>query len=147
MVIKGSELIEQVASINSQYDILKTHFLKFKMLVKEHAAIFSNQEKLVINKSPHENEFHLIFCDRWFSFKLTASLLPNQKLQGRISFSEIHNQQQIPSSLPFSFLVDEFGNAAVEKPEETQQDINITYPRSAVYLTALCLMKAFDTPH
>ena len=147
MVIKGSELIEQVAAINSHYDILKTHFLQFKMLLKEHAAIFNNQEKLVINKSPHENEFHLIFCDRWFSFKLTASLLPSQKLQGRISFSEINNQQPLHNTLLYSFLIDEIGNAAVEKPEETQQEINITYPRSAVYLTSFCVMKAFDTPH
>ena len=147
MVIKGSELIEQVASINSHYDILKTHFLQFKMLLKEHAAIFNNQEKLVINKSPHENEFHLIFCDRWFSFKLTASLLPSNKLQGRISFSEINIQHPIPGSLLYSFLIDEIGNAAVEKPEETQQEINITFPRSAVYLAAMCLMKAFDSPH
>jgi hypothetical protein len=44
-------------------------------------------------------------------------------------------------------LLEEIGNAAIEKPEETQQEINIAYPISAVYLTALCLMKAFDTPH
>jgi hypothetical protein len=50
------------------------------------------------------------------------------------------------SSLLYSFLIDEHGNADVVKPEETQQEININYPRSAVYLTSLCLMKAFITP-
>ena len=146
MVIKGSELIEQVASIGSRYDVWKTHFLQFKLLLKEHAAIFNNQEKLVINKSINESEFHLIFCDRLFSFKLSASLLQNNNLQGRIAFSEIENHDLPVSSLLYSFLIDEHGNADVVKPEETQQEININYPRSAVYLTSLCLMKAFITP-
>jgi hypothetical protein len=144
MVIKGSELIEQVASINSRYDILRTHFLQFKSQLKKHSAVFNNQNKLVINRSTNESEFQIIFCDRLFSFNLSASFLQDNLLTGQITFSEVNPHDLLQSTLLYSFFIDEHGNADVEKPEETQKDINITYAKSAVYLTAMCLMKAFD---
>lgn len=144
MVIKGSELIEQVASINSRYDMLRTHFLQFKSQLKKHAAVFNNQNKLVISRSINESEFQIIFCDRLFSFRLSASFLQATSLMGQITFSEVYPHDLLHSSLLYTFFIDEHGNADVEKPEETEKDINITYAKSAVYLTAICLMKAFD---